>query len=1591
MSKYKLFFLVVLLSFTKVFTANAQSGTATDPGTNLAHSAPDIIPPSPQAFSFTKYGNLPVGLFTGTAQYSIPIYSIKSGSLTHNLSLGYSTNGIKVDEIAGRTGMGWTFSAGGVITRTVQGLPDEFASRVFYHGPTTEDNSDWWNYVRQAGYASPPDFQPDEYSFNVDGMNGKFIRREDGTFKMLNASAVKIQQTTSPAGFILTATNGTKYFFNVIETTKTLSLTEPVAPETQPPYSATSWFLSKILTPTRDSVVFNYTSFGSTLQYENGVSQEYSTYIPGDYSYRLMRFSDESAYMSEALGPACLDPECLYLSTNTQITGNNGYYLSSIDFKGGRVELSTSLREDVTGERRVDSIHVIRTADNARIKSFALKYVYSYNNLITYSNVSSSSPRRKRLFLTEVHELSKDLASSIKTSLVYDNFNDLPPRLSYSQDKSGYFNGKVNQYFFPNDTWVDKFLGGSSFGGNRNYDFNYAKKGVLKKVIYPTGGSTSIEYEPHRVKNLIVWRPVIDSSAKVTIDTSTTLNQNIPFYSDTFSLVPGRQLRLRVRSNWATTPAPYFPESYTAIISVMNATNNTCVYSCDFQVLPGTEWVDYLFHEKLVGLGSLFKLRVTASQARLRVSAIVDKITMIEDTSQNVGIGGVRVKSIIDSSSSVTESGRREFIYGDWENPANTSGTGLFIDPGNNQFVSAVRRFAITTRYLISDNGTRKIYAGNTILHSNSVRSLYMNEMGTVVYGKVIELNHSSSGKNNGGTEYNFHTARTSSATALRDGPLVLLWNFSPFLADGASKTNDDFLNGEQQSTLTFTYTTKNGPRSILTEKTNYYSVNYLTPVPDTFYLVRQVRKRDDYVTAWKYFADYDINKYLRYYKWVKLDSTIEKQFETSGEIRVKTAFTYSGSNYQVRESSSTGSDQLLKKVQRKFPADVFSSQPGYSIYAGMVNQNIVDPVIEETAYSDPSNQLLSTKKTGFANLNFGSYSMYLPDTLKSAVLNTALEADVRFDLYDDKGNILQFTGKNGIVQSFIWGYNKQYPVAKITGKSYNDAISQSGLSLAVVNAPANDNAMRLELNKLRSLSSCMVSSLTYSPMIGITSETDVNGRTNYYEYDRFNRLTLIRDQDNKIVRKICYNYNGQPESCVFDPAPQWTSTGETRCQPCSGNASYFTGQQEHKEVDNNINSTTYGTFRWVSDGTNASCILAPDWQNTATAIRCRVVGGINTGEREREQMDMNPCTNQGTRWVIVDQNCTVCPKPANWQGTGNFRCVKDGSNNNTGQQEREERDMESCSATYNQTRWVNIGANCTTCPKPGNWQSTGNYRCVKDGSNNNTGEQEREERDMESCSATYNQTRWVNIGANCTTCPKPTNWQSTGNYRCVKDGNNNNTGQQEREERDMESCSATYNQLRWVSAGINCSSCPTPANWQATGNYRCVKDVNNNNTGAQEREEKDIDLCSATANQTRWVSNGTNCATCPKPANWQPSGVARCVKDANNNNTGYQELEEIDNEPCSATYNNIRWVSGGYNPSVCGLPIVCGPLNCKGQGKKCVNGVCETGVKVYTSTYYNSSTNQTVCVYHYEFSDNSWSIDYYEYNTGAGVFCIVP
>ncbi|WP_123868238.1 DUF5977 domain-containing protein [Flavobacterium hercynium] len=156
---------------------------------------PDIK--SPNTAALEKFGEIPVSLFTGTPDISIPLHVIETGSIKVPISLSYHPSSVKPNVNPGWVGLGWNLNSYGSISRQMRKSPDEidFASpgsmayvRSYYPAPNSKNDpssmdlqvANWYSKEKLEEYAdnSAPDInkdvEADEFSFNFLGHSGKF-------------------------------------------------------------------------------------------------------------------------------------------------------------------------------------------------------------------------------------------------------------------------------------------------------------------------------------------------------------------------------------------------------------------------------------------------------------------------------------------------------------------------------------------------------------------------------------------------------------------------------------------------------------------------------------------------------------------------------------------------------------------------------------------------------------------------------------------------------------------------------------------------------------------------------------------------------------------------------------------------------------------------------------------------------------------------------------------------------------------------------------------------------------------------------------------------------------------------------------------------------------------------------------------------------------------------------------------------------------------------------------------------------------------------------------------------------------------------
>ncbi|GAA3553835.1 hypothetical protein GCM10022395_01710 [Snuella lapsa] len=286
----------------------------------------------------------------------------------------------------------------------------------------------------------------------------------------------------------------------------------------------------------------------------------------------------------------------------------------------------------------------------------------------------------------------------------------------------------------------------------------------------------------------------------------------------------------------------------------------------------------------------------------------------------------------------------------------------------------------------------------------------------------------------------------------------------------------------------------------------------------------------------------------------------------TSDAVVVTSTMGYGNTTHmQMTTSTTTSSDGKTTINKMFYPNDITSTNTLLGPTLSSPQKLAVDrlkttgdlhrlitPVQTEVYSDDNSNgtaetgELVALQRTDYKD--WGG-ALVLPEaigTLKGAYNSSTntLQDRIAYHSYDSFGNPIEVSKADGSHIYYVWGYNKQYPIAKIenfdasidmTPTIQNLIASAQGASNAdddtCLDGESCDEAnLRGVLGTLRNAlpEKSLVSTYTYDPLIGITSMTDPRGYTTYYLYDGFNRLEYVKDNQGKVLSENEYHYKGQ-------------------------------------------------------------------------------------------------------------------------------------------------------------------------------------------------------------------------------------------------------------------------------------------------------------------------------------------------------------------------------------------------------------------------------------------------------------------------------
>lgn len=1110
-----------------------------------------VIGPSPTASSLGKYVDNPISYFTGTPEISIPLAEINEKDFSLPVSLSYHPGGIKVDETPSNIGLGWSLIAGGVITRAVKDLPDDkkegYCPQGFwgYWNGFTGDQPDcskglfysenvhdvdllylhhmdtltarqqslggnyslnnffrkyffvFFNNInpsldlpyspnpvimgntkpRYAIYSKYKDTEPDVFYFNFCGKSGKFVFEVINgirTIKLLSDYDLTIDHSLDMNGqlakFVIRDDQGNNYEFSDAENTFSNIYTfsygggfDPVRVHYNIDQKFnSSWYLSKITTAQNHNINFSY------------VNEEYQYYNQRP-AQTVIPFNEEDTYNPQT--DYCGYPIVWHLTKikGKRLTSISGTH-TRINFNGGhnRQDLQPPIQPIYDHPSAITGIEINYLEDKI-IKRY--QFIQDYFESPYEQHDADQAIYFKRLRLRSIQELGQNNCSLPATTFEYkyNGFQGygltqrLPRRLSLQQDLWGYFNGASD---------------------------NVASM-IPKLYVYPDLASDSRMFS--------VQKRVNHTGPEYTLPGGDRLPN--PALLD---------IGVLTKINYPTggfTAYEYEPHKYKDIndefigggLRIKKITkndglnvNNNIVYNYSYQIngqSTGRAFsipVFAVFHfDDYVGSAPS-----TAGQSFYRSS--VDRFSVPQATLGTSNGSPIAYRKVIEY---INGNGKTQYEF---SMPANWYNYNDALPPVTGADCS------------IEDNG--------------SCDGLYSPPM---IY-----------------TLYPFTYHPNSTIQTVSDFPLrSLTANMFPF----PENPNYDWNRGNLLSkkyfnevgnlikTEDYTYKVlfKNGntaPSKVYGLK--FGTRHYRSRVSKYAYLT-DVRK----VLTGKIVTDYDLG--------TNVTLTKAEQYSYEGQKHAKVT--------TIIENTSSG-DELISKL--KYPLDYVTTGL-IGLQEGMAplklkNMNAVP--VEKSVFLKRGND---TKLKSASLSSYGFVGNHVPVLKREFRLeNTLLEnnftpsyttgnnweliKDLRYIeqnkvlRHDSVGNPLEILTKGGETISYIWGYNNgQYPIAKIVNATYaqienilsNSVLSHLYKGYHLIGTPQQpvvleitDQQVRNYVNQLRtSLPSSQISTYTYKPLVGISSETAPNGIITYYEYDCFNRLTIIKDQSGKILKQNTY------------------------------------------------------------------------------------------------------------------------------------------------------------------------------------------------------------------------------------------------------------------------------------------------------------------------------------------------------------------------------------------------------------------------------------------------------------------------------------
>lgn len=594
----------------------------------------DVVMPSPNASALGKYTDAPVDLSSGIPQISVPIYNLTQGPLSLPISLDYHASGCKVAETPTWVGTGWALKAGGMVARTVLGVPDEFDAGFYYTGQNLNvaPNLPIPGSLSISILNNTTDGEPDLFFFSFPGYSGYFyidylhqptlVPHQDLVIKFNgNNTLGSSPQTDRFQNFTIITPDGNNYIFGSVTGISGNGFESIENTNFGTSNYRSGWYLMRI-------------------ESSDGLHKIDFSYEEEKFTYVSQGVSGKD-YIDFTNAPCCIPVQPLnyQLDYFINLTSKRLKWIQTTQEKVSFE--ATSDRED-TGVPLGSTIKAKRL-DRIKIETFGTPiWCKRFDLDFDYFKVSPTSSNywEKHLRLLSIQEITCDGLSSKPKELFQYEGDFLPSTLSRAYDHWGYYNA-TGAGVPP--TTLDPDGSGPippvTFGsGSRESNETEMKKGVLKKIIYPTGGSVSYTYEANDYKLCTDATPVsLFSFTAPPCHAFDVTSNTISFNSNSLS-----SLTYKITHTPPSTCGSGVQLNNNYTLQIWNQSNNTLINTYQFNsttnaILQGDLLT--LFPQIQANNFYYFKILTASSE---QTFTIYQPCTTYSD----IKVGGLRVKEV---------------------------------------------------------------------------------------------------------------------------------------------------------------------------------------------------------------------------------------------------------------------------------------------------------------------------------------------------------------------------------------------------------------------------------------------------------------------------------------------------------------------------------------------------------------------------------------------------------------------------------------------------------------------------------------------------------------------------------------------------------------------------------------------------------------------------------------------------------------------------------------------------------------------------------------------------------------------------------